>query len=68
MTALLFVALAALQQPRAGSLRATAVGTADTSPFRRLALPTPTLRREGRACPGPRYWQQRADYVIRALA
>src|SRR2546430_16211494 len=38
----------------------------DTSPFRRLALPAPTLIREGSGAPGPRYWQQRADYTIRA--
>src|SRR5256886_8320418 len=38
----------------------------DTSPFRRLALPTPSLVREGSGRPGPRYWQQRADYTIRA--
>src|SRR2546430_6378685 len=38
----------------------------DTSPFRRLALPTPTLLREGSGRAGPRYWQQRADYTIRA--
>lgn len=38
----------------------------DTSPFRRLVLPTPTLIREGSGRPGPRYWQQRADYKIRA--
>src|SRR2546426_1084557 len=38
----------------------------DTSPFRRLGLPTPTLIREGSGAPGPRYWQQRADYTIRA--
>src|SRR5437879_13444087 len=38
----------------------------DTSPFRRLALPTPSLVREGSGRPGPRYWQQRADYTIHA--
>src|SRR3989475_6778329 len=38
----------------------------DTSPFRRLVLPTPGLVREGSGRPGPRYWQQRADYTIRA--
>src|SRR5439155_733730 len=38
----------------------------DTSPFRRLELPTPSLVREGSGRPGPRYWQQRADYAIRA--
>ena len=39
---------------------------ADSSPFRALALPTPTLVRSGAGAPGPRYWQQRVDYVIRA--
>src|SRR6266566_7078883 len=38
----------------------------DTSPFRRLALPAPNEMREGSGRPGPRYWQQRADYTIRA--
>src|SRR3989442_5967630 len=38
----------------------------DTSPFRRLALPTPNEMREGSGTPGPHYWQQRADYTIRA--
>src|SRR5713226_7436856 len=38
----------------------------DTSPFRRLPLPTPNELREGSGAPGPRYWQQRADYTIRA--
>ncbi len=37
---------------------------ADTSPFRRLALPTPGLLRQGPGRPGTRYWQQRADYTI----
>ncbi len=53
--------LALLQQPAALPPQ---VG--DTSPFRRLALPTPTLIRQGSGRPGPRYWQQRADYTIRA--
>jgi len=39
---------------------------ADTSPFRALALPTPTGVRSASGAPGPRYWQQRADYTIRA--
>src|SRR2546429_9615091 len=38
----------------------------DTWPFRRLTLPTPNEMREGSGTPGPRYWQQRADYTIRA--
>ncbi|MFL5402238.1 MAG: M1 family metallopeptidase [Gemmatimonadales bacterium] len=38
----------------------------DDSPFRRLDLPTPTTIRTGAGTPGPDYWQQRVDYVIRA--
>ena len=55
MPNLLIVSLLALQSQ-----------VADTSPFRALALPTPTLVRGSGGAPGPRYWQQRADYVIRA--
>src|SRR5216117_79880 len=39
---------------------------ADTSPFRALALPTPTPTRSASGAPGPRYWQQRADYTLEA--
>jgi len=39
---------------------------ADTSPFRALALPAATGVRGASGAPGPRYWQQRADYTIRA--
>ena len=38
----------------------------DVSPFRRLDLPTPNTIRTGTGAPGPDYWQQRVDYVIRA--
>jgi peptidase M1-like protein len=38
----------------------------DASPFRRLELPAPNTIRTGTGAPGPDYWQQRADYVIRA--
>jgi hypothetical protein len=38
----------------------------DVSPFRRLELPTPNTMRTGSGGPGPDYWQQRVDYVIRA--
>jgi hypothetical protein len=41
-------------------------GVADTSPFRPLALPTPNGYRTGAGTPGPLYWQQQADYTIRA--
>src|SRR5436309_370021 len=61
----LAVVLVALQQP-APPASALPPQAGDTSPFRRLALPAPNLMREGPARPGPRYWQQRADYTIRA--
>src|SRR2546425_5003045 len=54
MLTLLTVSLLALQS------------VADTSPFRALALPTATTVRSSAGAPGPRYWQQRVDYVIRA--
>ena len=60
--------LVALQQPTPASAPSTGLPPqlADTSPFRRLALPSATMIREGSGSPGPRYWQQRADYTIRA--
>src|SRR2546429_2874213 len=61
----LAVVLVALQQP-APPASALPPQAGDTSPFRRLALPAPNLRGEGSGRPGPRYWQQRADYTIRA--
>src|SRR5438045_9414285 len=61
----LALVLAALQQPVVGpTTLPPQVG--DTSPFRRLAVPAPMRMREGPGAPGPRYWQQRADYTIRA--
>ena len=63
MIALLLVM--ALQQPAAPpQLPPLPAARTDTSPFRRLALSTPTLLREGSGRPGPSYWQQRADYTI----
>ncbi len=61
----LALVLGALQQP-AAPLPSLPPQVGDTSPFRRLALPTPNQVREGSGTPGPRYWQQRADYTIRA--
>src|SRR5216110_4102506 len=66
MPAFSLLLLAALQQPAQAAPPRLPVGVGDTSPFRRLALPTPTLLREGSGAPGPQYWQQRADYTIRA--
>ncbi len=62
---------AVLQQPVPAPSPAAApapipIGVGDTSPFRRLALPAPNEYRTGAGTPGPRYWQQRVDYTIRA--
>jgi hypothetical protein len=38
----------------------------DASPFRRMELPAPTNIRTGIGAPGPEYWQQQVDYLIRA--
>ncbi len=40
---------------------------ADTGVFSPLALPEPSLVRGPDGRPGPRYWQQRADYDIRVV-
>ncbi|HKE89185.1 MAG TPA: hypothetical protein VKB45_02535, partial [Gemmatimonadales bacterium] len=53
-------------QPAPGPATRIPVGVGDTSPFRRLALPAPNEIRTGAGTPGPRYWQQRVDYTIRA--
>ncbi|HEX4634415.1 MAG TPA: hypothetical protein VH163_11295, partial [Gemmatimonadales bacterium] len=39
---------------------------ADSSPFRALALPAANRMRSASGAPGPNYWQQEADYSIRA--
>jgi peptidase M1-like protein len=51
----MFLLLLALQQ-----------SVADSSPFRQLVLPSPTAVRGATGGPGPRYWQQRADYTLAA--
>src|SRR5438067_117024 len=65
------LALVALQQrppapAAAAPLPSLPPQVGDTWPFRRLTLPTPNEIREGAGTPGPRYWQQRADYTIGA--
>jgi hypothetical protein len=64
MLALPLSAQQPVPSPALGSDSATAHG--DESPFRRLELPTPNTIRTGAGAPGPDYWQQRVDYVIRA--
>src|SRR6266542_6001000 len=53
MFVLLTVTTLALQQ-----------SVADSSPFRPLPLPGATPIRSAAGAPGPRYWQQRADYTL----
>ena len=45
---------------------ASAAAVADTSQFHALDLPAPNAYRSASGRPGPSYWQQRADYLIRA--
>ena len=71
MLALLALATAAstarAQQPPASAAPVQPrPGVPDTSPFRPLALPAPNAYRTAAGTPGPAYWQQRADYTIRA--
>src|SRR6185437_13538767 len=41
-------------------------GVGDTSMFAPLNLPPGNEYRSGSGAPGPRYWQQRADYELKA--
>ena len=41
-------------------------GVSDTSMFAPIALPTPNQYRLGSGAPGPKYWQNRADYDLEA--
>ncbi|HEY6808049.1 MAG TPA: M1 family metallopeptidase [Gemmatimonadales bacterium] len=68
MIALALLVAAMHQLPQQGPREPAQVpaSTGDTSPFRRLDLPAPNLIREGSGMPGPKYWQQRVNYVIRA--
>ncbi|HEY6947986.1 MAG TPA: hypothetical protein VI297_04135, partial [Gemmatimonadales bacterium] len=66
-TAILLVSLAAGAAPAAAQAPAAASAPRrDDSPFRRLGLPPPNTIRTGSGAPGRDYWQQRADYVIKA--
>lgn len=51
-------------QGPAGPVRTRAVG--DTSIFAPLVLPTPNEMRSASGAPGARYWQNRADYTLKA--
>ena len=68
MSVVTLLLAAVLQQPAqtAPAISQIPTGVGDTSPFRRLVLPAPNEIRTGAGTPGPRYWQQRVDYTIRA--
>lgn len=72
LAALLFGAsgLAARQQAEPARDTATAgaaaAGPETRDPFEPLDLPAPSGLRDAAGSPGPDYWQQRADYEIRA--
>ena len=63
---LLGLALPVAAQQPSGTRGPVPNPVSDGSPFRRLDLPDPNLYRAASGAPGPRYWQQRVDYVIRA--
>src|SRR5258708_15617450 len=48
------------------TMLATQQSVADSSPFRPLPLPPSSQTRGAAGAPGPRYWQQRADYTLEA--
>ena len=68
MSVVTLLLAAVLQQPAqtAPAISQIPTGVGDTSPFRRLVLPAPNEIRTGAGTAGPRYWQQRVDYTIRA--
>ena len=58
---------AAPAPPPTGAVRAfDSTGVGDTSVFAPLPIPSGNLYRGGSGAPGPRYWQQRADYDLKA--
>ena len=66
LIALALAAVPTLPAPAQQAVRVPPPVTDASSPFHRLELPAPTATRGGSGAPGSAYWQQRADYVIRA--
>jgi hypothetical protein len=52
--------------PAAKAPRYDRTGVGDTSMFAPLDLPAPNMLRTGSGAPGSKYWQNRADYDIKA--
>ena len=63
LLALLLLLLAPIDVARSQS---SLQQVADSSPFRQLDLPAPNDVRTGSGRPGPKYWQQQANYKISA--
>jgi len=61
-----FVAALSFAALTLGDAASAVAQVADSSPFRRLELPTPNAYRSASGAPGVAYWQNRADYVIDA--
>ena len=67
LSMLLLALIAGLAGQAAGQApQASSPVAGDSSPFRRLELPAANSIRTGSGAPGPDYWQQKVDYVIRA--
>ena len=60
------VALPAVGQGPASPPPFDTTGVADTSMFAPVTLPSPNSYRLGSGAPGPKYWQNRADYDLEA--
>src|SRR5689334_23413509 len=60
------LALPAVAQGPAGQPKFDTTGVGDTSMFAPLPLPSPNIYRTGSGAPGPKYWQNRADYDLEA--
>jgi hypothetical protein len=66
IVALLLCLVACGLAPASAFSQTPGVAHVDTSAFRPLDLPPPNEFRSAGGAPGPRYWQQRADYEIQA--
>jgi hypothetical protein len=60
------LSLTAGAQGTTGAPTFDTTGVSDTSMFAPLTLPTPNQYRLGSGAPGPKYWQNRADYDLEA--
>ena len=60
------LALPAIAQSPSGRPSFDSTGVGDTSMFAPITLPSPNTYRLGSGAPGPKYWQNRADYDLEA--